>query len=176
MLRGHSESKRFLLGFDGSGPLPTHASATGRSRVGVGVWHARRVHVTPLGRPATICWVALGGTLGTAVRYGALEAAGPPSGWPYVTFTVNLIGSFLLGWLVEALPRHERVRLLAGTGFCGGLTTYSTFAVELTLLGRADRFGLAVAYLFASVLGGLGAAAAGLRLGRRFDATPGRTT
>jgi CrcB protein len=135
------------------------------------------VRATPLGRPATLAWVALGGTLGTAVRYAAVQAAGPPSGWPYVTFAVNLIGSFLLGWLVEALPRHERPRLFAGTGFCGGLTTYSTFAVELAILGRDHRFGLAAGYLLASVLGGLAAAAAGASLGRRFDGTPsGRTT
>lgn len=130
------------------------------------------MRTAPWHRPSTVLVVAVGGAAGTAVRYLAVEAGGSASGWPWPVFLVNLAGSFVLGWLVEALPGHERVRLLAGVGFCGGLTTYSTFAVEVAGFARDDRLALSVGYLVASVLGGLACAAGGLRLGRRGPAGP----
>ena len=85
------------------------------------------------------------------------------------TFVANLLGSFVLGLLLEALARagddtgrRRRARLLLGTGFCGGLTTYSTFAVESDLLVRDGHGGLAAAYLAGTVVTGLVAAVLGI--------------
>ena len=121
-------------------------------------------------RPLLLAVVAAGGVLGTAVRYGVAEAVpAPAGGWPTATFAVNLVGSVLLGVLLEGLARagadsgwRLQVRLLAGTGFCGALTTYSTLAVEVDLLARGSRPALAAGYALASVLLGLAGAAAGI--------------
>ncbi|WP_138732964.1 fluoride efflux transporter FluC [Modestobacter excelsi] len=129
----------------------------------------------PAGRPAhhhPRLWlaVALGGLLGAPVRYAVGRwLPTPAEGWPTATFLVNLAGAFLLGLLLEALARRgpdvgrrRALRLFAGTGFCGALTTYSTLAVEVDLLVHHDRWPVAVAYGAASVVAGLVAAGAGI--------------
>ena len=121
-------------------------------------------------QPLLVLAVALGGLLGTPVRYAVGRwLPTPTDGWPTATFLVNLVGAFLLGLLLEALARRgsdagrrRALRLFAGTGFCGALTTYSTLAVEVDLLVHADRWAIAVAYGVASVSAGLVAAAAGI--------------
>jgi CrcB protein len=87
---------------------------------------------------------------------------------------VNLVGALVLGVLLEALSRQgpdtgwrRRTRLLVGTGFCGGLTTYSTLAVEADLLIRSHRDGLAAGYVVVSVVAGLAVAAVGIALSAR---------
>jgi CrcB protein len=81
-----------------------------------------------------------------------------PGTWPWATFAVNVAGAFLLGWLVtrlqERLPPSEYRRPLLGTGFCGALTTFSTFQVELFGMLDADHVGLAAAYAGASLAAG----------------------
>lgn len=119
--------------------------------------------VLPLPRLAVVGLVALGGTLGTLARFAISEGLSPsPSGWPTATLLVNVLGSFGLGLLLtgihEHAPHSRIARPLFGTGFCGGFTTFSTFAVEFTLLGRRAHPGLAVAYLLVSVAGCLLAA------------------
>lgn len=125
----------------------------------------------PLHRlPGALVWVAIGGVAGTAARYALALAKPPPAGaWPWATFIVNIAGAFILGALLEALARagtdsgwRRNVRLLAGTGFCGSLTTYSTFAVEADLLVRDHAAGTALGYLAASLIVGLIATAAGI--------------
>jgi len=121
-------------------------------------------------RPGALVWVGLGGVVGTAARYGlALAVPVPSGGWPWPTFAVNVAGAFLLGALLEVLARAGRdtgwrrgIRLLAGTGFCGSLTTYSTFAVESDLLVRDHATGAAIAYLAASLIVGIAATASGI--------------
>jgi fluoride exporter len=83
----------------------------------------------------------------------------------------NLVGAVVLGVLLETLARRgpdagllRRIRLAAGTGFCGGLTTYSTLAVETDLLFRGHRDGLAVGYAFGSIGAGIALAALGILL------------
>jgi fluoride exporter len=120
--------------------------------------------------PGSIALVALGGVVGTAGRYGlALAVPTPTGGWPWATFAVNLVGAFVLGALLEALTRsgadvavRRRIRLLIGTGFCGSLTTYSTFAVEIDLLVRAHEPVTAFAYLAVSLVAGIAVTAAGI--------------
>jgi CrcB protein len=112
--------------------------------------------------------IFLGGALGTLLRAGLLEAIGEAApGWPWATFAVNLAGAFLLGWLVTALPPVSRQRPLWTTGFCGGLTTFSTLQVELLKMLEADRVGMALAYGGASLFAGMLGVQAGVVLARR---------
>lgn len=116
--------------------------------------------------------VAIGGVAGAAAREAVNQVLPTPAhGFPWSTLAVNVTGAFLLGMLIEAVARAGgeggrlgRLRLLAGTGFMGAFTTYSTLAVEVDQLGSHRRVGLAVLYLTVSVVGGLAAAAAGIRL------------
>ena len=105
--------------------------------------------------------VFAGGAVGTLARAGLDEAWPPPAGhWPWVTFVVNVTGAFVLGWVVTThrgrAPTLHRRALLA-TGFCGALTTFSTFQLELLRMLDADRVALAVLYAGASLAAGLAA-------------------
>ncbi|HEX7429385.1 MAG TPA: fluoride efflux transporter CrcB [Mycobacterium sp.] len=104
--------------------------------------------------------VFAGGALGTLAR-AALEtlAAPDPDRWPWPTFTVNIVGAFLLGYfitrLLERLPVSSYRRPLLGTGLCGGLTTFSTMQVETIKMLEHHHYGLAVGYTIASIAAGL---------------------
>ncbi|GAA3441890.1 fluoride efflux transporter CrcB [Planomonospora venezuelensis] len=109
--------------------------------------------------------VALGAAVGAPLRYLADRAvqARHDATFPWGTFTVNTAGSALLGLLL-ALPVDGWVTALAGTGFCGALTTYSTFAYEtVRLAGNGERL-RAILNVAASIAGGLGAAWCGTLL------------
>lgn len=117
--------------------------------------------------------VALGGTFGTLSRYGIAQGVHPDTLFPWATFLVNLTGSFVLGALLAALIvrgddiGHRRgARLLLGTGFLGGYTTYSALAVETDTLLRTDHVPLGLAYALVTVVGGVLAALAGVVTGR----------
>lgn len=105
----------------------------------------------------TVLLVALCGGVGAAVRYtvGSRLDGLVPSG----TLLVNAVGSFLLGLFVGWSIDGSALALL-GTGFCGGLTTYSSFAVQARDLGPR----LGAAYAAATVLLGLGACTVGYLL------------
>jgi CrcB protein len=110
---------------------------------------------------------ALGGALGALARWAQPRHSPPsPTGWPWSTLLVNLTGCLLLGLLVAALfarhPEHPWLRPFLGTGFCGSLTTFSTFGADVARLVEQR----AVAYLTGSVLLELGAAAVGWLLAR----------
>ncbi|MEA2125480.1 MAG: fluoride exporter [Solirubrobacteraceae bacterium] len=90
---------------------------------------------------------------GTLVRAGVAEGIASP----WCTLIVNLAGAALLGYVVAALPER---RPLLGTGFCGGLTTFSTLQLEALELSTVD----ACLYLAASAVLGWLALAAGRRL------------
>ena len=128
--------------------------------------HHRPLHASP----TALVLVLVGGFFGAASRQLVEQAVGTPAdGFPWGTLAVNLGGAFALGALIEALARaghhpggHSRPRLLAGTGFLGAFTTYSTLAVETDLLVHAGRVGVGVVYLAVSAAGGLACAAAGI--------------
>jgi CrcB protein len=97
--------------------------------------------------------VFCGGLAGTLARAGVAEGIASP----WCTLLVNVAGALLLGYVLVALPER---RPLLGTGFCGGLTTFSTLQLEALRLSTPD----AVAYLASSALLGWLALAAGRRL------------
>jgi CrcB protein len=107
--------------------------------------------------------LAVGGGIGSVLRY-LLARALPRAAdeFPTATLVTNLIGALLLGALVVAVTEvwrpHRLVRPALGTGLLGGFTTFSTFAVEVRSLSRAD----ALAYLAVSVAGGVALAAVGM--------------
>jgi len=116
--------------------------------------------------------VFVGGALGTLARAGLEEFAGPdPGQWPWPTFTANIVGAFLLGVfvtrLLERLPVSSYRRPLLGTGFCGGLTTFSTMQVETLKMLEHGHYGLAAGYIVASIVVGLPAVYLGTALVRR---------
>ncbi|MEZ5382784.1 MAG: CrcB family protein [Microthrixaceae bacterium] len=116
--------------------------------------------------------VSVGGALGATARYGVtLAVPTTAQGWPWATFIANVGGSLGLGALtalaVARYPLHPLVRPLLGVGVLGSFTTYSTFVVEIdTRLGQG-QMAMAVVYALGSVVAGVGAAAAGLGMGRR---------
>ncbi len=120
-------------------------------------------------RLVTPVLILAGGSLGTFARWWLEDRFGaPPGSWPWVTFWINLSGSFLLAALLDALAAtgedtgwRRYVRLGVGTGVMGGYTTYSTFAVEAVTLGRSGSIGLMLLYGGGSVLLGLALAYAG---------------
>ena len=114
-------------------------------------------------RGRALAAVAAGGALGTLARYGVGLLLPTERGhWPWATFSVNVVGAFLLGYfttrLLERLPPSSYRRPMLGTGLCGGLTTFSTMQVETLGMLDAGRYGLAAGYTGASVVAGLLAA------------------
>ena len=115
--------------------------------------------------------VALGGAVGAGCRW-ALGAALPhPGGWPLPTLAANVVGCLLLGLIVARLPGLAGRALAVGreglaVGFCGGLTTFSTFSVELADLLRDGRTALALGYLAVSLITGYAAYSFALRWAR----------
>ena len=103
--------------------------------------------------------VFTGGALGTVVRAVVETLAAPPPGhWPWATFVVNIMGAALLGYVAARLAEGSYRRPLLGTGFCGGLTTFSTMQVELLVMIERSHLALAATYAVASVVAGLLAA------------------
>ena len=82
---------------------------------------------------STLGWVALGAAMGAPARY--LSGHYLDRGWHYGTLVVNVIGSYILG-VLGAHTGDASTIALWGTGFCGGLTTYSSFAVQSVNAGR----------------------------------------
>lgn len=120
--------------------------------------------------------VMLGGAIGAGLRYHvgriALHLTGP--GFPWGTWTVNLVGGFLMGVLVGVLARvnegGEALRLLLGVGVLGGFTTFSTFSLEVvTMIERSD-WTSALAYAALSLIGAVLALFAGLSIMRGLTA------
>jgi CrcB protein len=113
-----------------------------------------------------------GGFLGAIARVALADALPHgPGEWPWATFAVNVAGAFLLGYfttrLQERLPLSAYRRPLLGTGFCGGLTTFSTMQVELLRMLDVGAVGLAFGYAAASVGAGALAVALATNLVRR---------
>ncbi|MEU8179491.1 fluoride efflux transporter CrcB [Micromonospora sp. NPDC049044] len=115
----------------------------------------------------TVLLIALGAAVGAPLRYLTDRAVQSrhDSAFPWGTLTVNVVGSLLLGALV-GWPVGPAVTAALGTGFCGALTTYSTFSYETLRLARGGDQGLAIVYVLGSVAAGLAAATAGYAVAR----------
>lgn len=116
---------------------------------------------------AAVLLVASGGAAGSVLRHlVGVATQGVSGAFPWGTLGVNVAGSFLLGALLGALPPGHAGRLLFGTGFCGGFTTFSTFSTEAVALAGRGATARAGAYAAASVALSVVAAAAGAAAGR----------
>lgn len=115
--------------------------------------------------PLTLLAVFIGGVAGTGLRLVA-DALIPSETFPFATLTVNVVGSFALALLVgrwwQAAPVWLRAGL--GAGLLGAFTTFSAVMVSLLELATTGRMLIAGLYLAASLVLGLAAAVAGLRL------------
>ncbi|WP_431964063.1 fluoride efflux transporter CrcB [Actinacidiphila sp. bgisy160] len=110
--------------------------------------------------------VIAGAMVGAPMRYLTDRAvqARHDTVFPWGTFTVNVVGCVVLGLLSGAVTygaASHSVQLLIGTGFCGALTTYSTFSYETLRLAETGARFFAVANVVASVVAGMGAAFTG---------------
>ena len=112
--------------------------------------------------------VGAAGAAGALARYWIAAAIGLRS-FPWATLGINVLGSFLLGYVLAG-PGATRWSTTASTavavGFLGAFTTFSTFTFEATALVRDDRAGTAVAYVAASLALGLAASALGFVIAR----------
>lgn len=142
----------------------------------------------PLSLVAQIFCVFAGGLLGTAARAGlslmqpVAHTAVQLQAWPWATFTANMLGALLLGFILE-LWQHlgpdtgtrQATRLLVGTGIMGAFTTYGTFIWETILRlasGNARAGVIGVFYALASLVGGLLAAGIGIVIARLASGLP----
>ena len=119
--------------------------------------------------PMRFLLVALGGAVGAPLRYLIDRAVRRRHGtvFPWGTFAANVTGSAILGMLTGvtlAGAASRDVQLLLGTGFCGALTTYSTFSYETLSLAEAGLRFLAALNVVVSVIAGLGAVFVGVAL------------
>ncbi len=110
--------------------------------------------------------VFVGGATGSLLReVFSLEIPGAP--FLTATFGINIAACFVLGWLYSIRHRvHAHVLHLGAVGFCGGLSTFSSFVAELERLAEAGGFYVLTALVLEIMLG-LGAAILGEDIGRR---------
>ena len=119
-----------------------------------------------------IVLVAAGGAIGSVFRYlvGIWSVRLAGVNFPWGTLTVNVVGSFLIGLLVELVARRlnasMEMRLFLVTGVLGGFTTFSSFSLDAVSLFERGALGLSAVYVLASRSVSIAAVFAGLALGR----------
>lgn len=119
-------------------------------------------------------WVALGGGIGSVLRFmvSRFMYTSVQGSFPWGTFTVNILGSFVIGLLwalsVKNANFSDTVKLFLVTGICGGFTTFSTFSMESVALIRDQKIFLFVAYALGSMVLGFLATFAAYKLIRNF--------
>lgn len=120
-----------------------------------------------------ILFVGLGGGMGSILRYLTSRTVVHFVNEKYMymgTFTVNIVGCFLIGllsgWMLSHEPENQTFRLLFIVGFCGGYTTFSTFAFENVRLIETHQWSAFFIYTLLSIVVGMIAVWAGLRIMR----------
>ena len=119
-----------------------------------------------------LLFVALGGAIGAVARYLSMSAVGHwlGHGFPWGTIVVNVVGSFLLGALIETFALvwspGEAVRMMVVVGILGAFTTFSTFSLDVHSLVARGSFLSAGSYVIGSVVVSIAALFAGMALFR----------
>jgi CrcB protein len=121
---------------------------------------------------ATLLWVALGGAIGSVVRFAVGDAMRrvPAFGqFPWATLLVNVVGSLLIGWFMrwsDTADATPQVRAFVAIGICGGFTTFSTFAAENLALLQGGQVARAALHAALSLTLTVAAAFTGYALAR----------
>jgi CrcB protein len=103
-------------------------------------------------------FVFIGGGVGSVLRYWLSYLIPSVSGFPVPTFLVNVVGCFLIGWLMAQLSTaadntvNSILPFLLVSGFCGGFTTFSTFSLENIKLLQQQQIGLSLLYISLSLI------------------------
>jgi len=115
-----------------------------------------------------LAWVlvAPAGALGALARYGTgrLVMMATGRGAPWGVLAVNLVGAFILGVVTGAAP-GQGLLMVAGAGFLGAYTTFSTWMIETEAMAEQGRISAALLNVVGPLIGGIGLAAAGFALG-----------
>jgi fluoride exporter len=116
--------------------------------------------------------ISLGAIVGANLRYWMSRSAARLLGpvFPYGTLSINVLGSFVVGffliWTSERVLVDPRWRLLVVVGFCGGYTTFSSYAYETMAFFEQGQWGLMFTNFFANNVLAFGAALVGMALAR----------
>lgn len=117
--------------------------------------------------------VACGGAVGATARYAVYLLSGHYLGhaFPYGTVIVNVVGSFVMGVLIEVMALawspNDETRLFLVVGILGAFTTFSTFSLDFAVLYERGKLGLSAAYLLISVTLSIAGLFAGMYMMRR---------
>lgn len=112
--------------------------------------------------------VAVGGALGSVMRYACTIILGNKN-FPINTLIVNLVGSFVIGFVMSYCSKHATAnywQLLLVTGVCGGFTTFSAFSYEVLMMLQQGKFVAAIAYIVISIIFSILFVAFGFALGK----------
>ena len=113
-------------------------------------------------------FVAIGGALGSVLRYFLSLVIPKVAGFPWPTFVANVLGCLCIGifsgLFLKCGTLSPNLKLFLVTGFCGGFTTFSTFASENLALLQSGKIGLFAVYALSSFVLGIAACVAGLYL------------
>jgi fluoride exporter len=115
--------------------------------------------------------IAIGGAVGTLARFGISAWMAPVTvRFPFATLLINIVGSFLIGWLSGEWSPVKDVTMRAALtiGFCGGFTTFSTFSIETVRMLHGGDTRRAATYVAASLVLSISAAALGVAAARSF--------
>lgn len=121
-----------------------------------------------------ILLVGLGGGIGSILRYltSFLTQKYNPAPFPLATFMANILGCFLIGlltgYLGQNIQANQNLKLLFITGFCGGYTTFSAFALENVALFQNNNPWMAIGYTTASIILGMLVVWLGMAITKQF--------
>ncbi|ATP41136.1 fluoride efflux transporter CrcB [Solibacillus sp. R5-41] len=113
--------------------------------------------------------VGIGGAFGALLRFSLSEWMLVSNGFPYITLSINLVGSFLLAYLLlrQTILKSPLLKLGVTTGFLGGFTTFSTFSLEALTFLQQQMYGSALIYVGCSSIGCVLASYYGFRFAKR---------